>query len=218
MGAIRSYATHGDLDAKITTKIDGVNTVRDQINRAYSGVFAKIHGKGGLLKKHSFFKLKNSFAGITRQASDQPLAVEQLFTTEIEARQLRRWAVSKMGKKGGRQFMLSAWAGNEYALIGANPKQKGGHSLIHRVKVVDSGGFHKGIMNVGLDNFSAHLLNRDFDQDPIQDVFLRGVDARKSFEQQVQAHATDFNTYLQNQRLSKGKTVADILAAAKARI
>jgi hypothetical protein len=181
-----------------------------------------VHGKEGLAATLAEFDLDNSFSANLLQKSGVTVegaarmkgsGLVEAFTADINARQLRRWAIATMGRKKAKEYMLRAWAGNEYAFIGADPMQKGGHALIHKVRPVRTLANKRNI-DVSLDRFSIYNLNRDTDMDKIW-LGMLGSDARSSFERQLMDYATDHNSYLQRLLNTPVSRVSAMLRVAK---
>lgn len=211
--AIRGYTSEGNLDAMHTLKSGGRYTIRDTVSSALDMLLKSIPGKKGLAKGLTTFSIKESVnARLLGKSASGDLA--EAFTAELDSRQFAEWAHMKFGSKKATKLLSMAKNDSLYGLMRADPMQKGGHAMIVKYRLVDRGGHPSAKMDVFSDPFLVSRLNRDTDKDAVRLLLFDQItakDLQTDFNQQVAAHATDFNTYLKNLSHTKAPSINGIL-------
>jgi len=211
--AIRAYSSEGNLDVVHTLKTGGRYSVRDTISAAMDKLISSIPGKKGLAKSLTTFSIKESVnARLLGKAPTGNLT--DAFIAELDSRQFAEWAHVKFGKEKAQKFLAMAENDALYGFVRADPMQKGGHAAIIKYKLINRGRNPNAKMDVALDPYLVSRLNRDVDKDAVRLLLFDQISAKDlelDFNQQVAAHAVDFNTYLKNLSNTKAPSINGIL-------
>lgn len=214
--AIRAYTSEGNLDAMHTLKTGGRYSIRDTVSSAISDLLNKIPGKKGLAKALTTFSIKESVnARLLGKAATGDLT--EAFTAELDSAQFAEWARIKFGQEKADKFLAIAKNDALYGLVRADPMQKGGHAAIVKYKLINRGGSPSAKMDVFLDPYLVSRLNRDVDKDAVRLLLFDQIsadDLGRDFQDQVVAHAADFNTYLKNLANTKAPSINGIVTNA----